>query len=124
MPQLDIVIFFNQFFWFFGAFFGTYVFIAYVIVPKVNFYYFIRYNIYSAFLQFENAINLETSTNLVSNQIVNELESIYLFRLAWFEKVFSEFLFVPSEQAMEVHNIDMVVQAQNYTLLFILREIS
>jgi hypothetical protein len=124
MPQLDIVIFFNQFFWFFGAFFGVYIFIAYVIVPKINFYYFTRYNICAAFLQFENLLNLETSINLVSNQGVAELEYIYLFRLCWFEKIFSEFSFVFSPRGTEVSNMYPIVQMQNYVLLFLLRELS
>lgn len=65
MPQLDTIIFFNQFFWFFSSFFLLYYFFAYVVIPQLNFYYFIRFNI------------LKTFANLESNFAIEKVNALY-----------------------------------------------
>lgn len=77
MPQLDIAIFFNQFFWFFGFFICLYYFFPYVIIPKVNFYYFIRYNITQVVREFDNLVVLPDVSMQIFSQNSNEFDVIH-----------------------------------------------
>lgn len=87
MPQLDIVIFFNQFFWFFGLFFSVYWFFAYLIVPKINFYYFVRYNIFFILEKFNNIFQFQNFTNSLVLQNKKELDVIRFLTLAWLRNI-------------------------------------
>lgn len=84
MPQLDIAIFFNQFFWFFGLFFIVYWFFAYFVIPKLNFYYFVRYNIFVVLERFEHTFRFQSFANSLALQNEKELDvsrSLALARL-------------------------------------------
>jgi hypothetical protein len=77
MPQLDITIFFNQFFWFFGFFFVVYYFFSYVIIPKLNFYYFIRFNILQTFIKLEADFNFPEAKEICEIQLLQESNLVY-----------------------------------------------
>jgi|SRR5690606_8885762 len=68
MPQLDTLIFFNQFFWFFIWFFFIYYFFSYFVVPKINFYYFVKYNIKQGFNNLEQQFYIEESVKFFNKQ--------------------------------------------------------
>jgi hypothetical protein len=123
MPQLDIVILSNQFFWFFGVFSGVYIFMTYVIIPKINFYYFIRYNIQSVFLQSENLMNLSVFSGDISVQTRSELSFVYSHRLRWFHEDGVNMLPVSTDPAAGLGK-HLMVQMQNHILVFFLAEIS
>jgi hypothetical protein len=116
MPQLDIAILFNQFFWFFGVFSVAYIHMTYVIIPKINFYYFTRYNIQSAFLQLEKRMSRSVLSGDIFTQTHSEWAFVYSRRLRWFHKKARGSRTSPSKRR--------AVKIQNYILMFFLVEVS
>lgn len=122
MPQLDIVIFFNQFLWFFGVFPGIYSFIAYIIVPKINFYYFARYNIQTVLLRFENSLQLGALERDASAQVINELDFVYLHRLWWFALILPNLFLIQYNNSTNDEFISTMACMQNQIIVFFLLE--
>lgn len=79
MPQLDTLIFFNQFFWFFSSFFFIYCIFGYVIVPELNFYYFIKHNIIETFLELESNFDFLSVNNTLFKQNKSEISLFNFF---------------------------------------------
>lgn len=116
MPQLDTIIFFNQFFWFFSSFFFLYYFFAYVMIPQINFYYFIRFNIFKILTDLESNFAIETAIITYNFQYSIETSLFYSY---FFHKIQNDTLSYFCNSIEFTDKIDLYISELNSKIISI-----